>query len=309
MVIHLKELLLSELRGDSDYKPTKCIQKIMHFFIIIKIKICYRFFIFLNLLGCLYMAITIKTKEQIEILRAAGKHHARILTELESLIIPGVTALELNKAAEQKVRSIGAEPSFLNYQPDHTYPLYPASLCVSINNEVVHGIPTAEMIIQNGDIVSIDLGLKYKGLFTDSARTVFVGDVSDEKKQLVYDTREALMLGIAAAQNGNTVGDIGYAIESFNNKRYGNVKELSGHGVGIAVHEDPYVPNFGKQGHGAKLKPGMVIAIEPMFNLGTSDVVFHDDGYTVSTRDGSISAHVEHTVLITENGPEILTEL
>jgi methionyl aminopeptidase len=255
------------------------------------------------------MAITIKNEKQIKILREAGKHHARILNELEELVVSGVSALELNTIAEQKVRDIGAEPSFLNYQPDHTYPLYPASLCVSINNEIVHGIPTAEMIIKNGDIVSIDLGLKYKGMFTDSARTIIVGQVSDEKKQLVYDTREALARGITAAQPGNTVGDIGYAIESFNNKRYGNVRELSGHGVGLAVHEDPYVPNYGKRGRGAKLKPGMVIAIEPMFNLGTSDVNFHDDGYTVSTVDGQVSAHVEHTILITENGPEILTEL
>lgn len=255
------------------------------------------------------MTITIKNPQQIEILREAGRHHARILNELESLVVPGVTALELNAIAEEKVRAVGAKPSFLNYQPDHTYPLYPASLCVSINNEVVHGIPKADMVVKSGDIVSIDLGLQYKGLFTDSARTVIVGDVSVEKKQLVYDTREALMLGIQAAQPGNTVGDIGYAIESFNDKRYGNVRELSGHGVGIAVHEDPYVPNYGKRGQGAKLKPGMVIAIEPMFNLGTSDVNFHDDGYTVSTRDGAVSAHVEHTVLITENGPEILTEL
>ena len=146
-------------------------------------------------------------------------------------------------------------------------------------------------------------------MFTDSARTVIVGDVSDDKKKLVSDTYEALACGIAAAQPGNTVGDIGHAIESFNAGRYGNVKELSGHGVGIAVHEDPYVPNYGKPGTGVTLKPGMIIAIEPMFNLGTSDVNFHDDGYTVSTRDGAVSAHVEHTVLITENGPEILTEL
>ncbi len=255
------------------------------------------------------MAITIKTPEQIEILREAGKIHARILNELEDLITPGMSALELNNIAEEKVRKVGAEPSFLNYRPDHTYPLYPASLCVSINDVVVHGIPTADMIIQSGDIVSIDLGLKYKNLFTDSARTVIVGQVSDEKRQMVYDAYEALAIGIDAARPGNTIGDIGHAIESFNNKKYGNVRELSGHGVGCAVHEDPYVPNYGKPGTGAKIKPGMVLAIEPMFNLGTSDVKFHDDGYTVSTRDGQVSAHVEHTVLITEDGPEILTEL
>jgi methionyl aminopeptidase len=255
------------------------------------------------------MAITIKTIEQIEVLREAGRHHARILNELETLIVPGISAIELNRAAEEKVRAIGAEPSFLNYQPDHTYPKYPASLCVSINEEIVHGIPKDGMVIDDGDLVSIDLGLKYKDLFTDSARTVIVGNVSDEKSQLVFDTREALALGINAARVGNTVGDIGHAIESFNNKRYGNVKELSGHGVGLAVHEDPYVPNYGKPGTGAKLKPGMVLAIEPMFNLGTSDVIFHDDGYTVTTADNQVSAHVEHTILITEGEPEILTEL
>ena len=255
------------------------------------------------------MAITIKTKEQIEILREAGKIHARILDELELLVKPGTSAQELDRIAEEKVRAAGAEPSFLNYQPEKTSPKFPASLCVSINEVIVHGIPTHDMIIQQGDLVSIDLGLKYKGLFTDSARTVIVGNVSKEKSQLVYDTREALALGIAQARAGNTTGDIGHAIESFNNKRYGNVKELAGHGVGLAVHEDPYVPNYGKKGQGAKLKPGMVIAIEPMFNLGVSDIIFHNDGYTVTTADNQVSAHVEHTILITEGEPEILTEL
>jgi len=258
------------------------------------------------------MAITIKTPEQIEILRAAGKIHAEILNKLEEVIAPGITAQFLNDEADRMVREAGAEPSFLNYQPDHTYPKYPASLCVSINQEIVHGIPKPDMIIQNGDLVSIDLGLKYKNMFTDSARTVIVGDVSDDKKQMVYDIREALARGIDAARAGNTVGDIGHAIESFNNqnnKKYGNVRELAGHGVGIEVHEDPYVPNYGKPGQGAKLKAGMVLAIEPMFNLGTSDVVFHDDGYTVTTADGAASAHVEHTVLITDGEPEILTKL
>ncbi|MCI5051265.1 MAG: type I methionyl aminopeptidase [Candidatus Pacebacteria bacterium] len=255
------------------------------------------------------MAIIIKTPQQIEILREAGKIHAKILNQLEEYIRPGLSAMELNNKADELVRAAGAIPAFLNYQPDHTYPLYPASLCVSINDVIVHGIPTDEIIIQDRDLVSIDLGLKYKNMFTDSARTVIVGEVSDEKRQLVADAYKALEIGIAAAKPGNTVGDIGYAIESFNNKKYGNVRELSGHGVGVAIHEDPYVPNYGKPGRGAKLKPGMVIAIEPMFNLGTADVHFWDDGYTVTTADGKASAHVEHTVLITENGPEILTSL
>ncbi len=255
------------------------------------------------------MEIIIKTSEQIEILRETGKIHAEILNKLEKFIQPGMTAMELNNEAERLVREAGAEPAFLNYQPDYTYPKYPASLCVSINEIVVHGIPTDDMFICRGDLVSIDLGVKYKNMFTDSARTIIVGDVSVEKKQLVYDTREALARGIDAARVGNTVGDIGYAIESFNNKKYGNVRELSGHGVGVKIHEDPYVPNYGRPGRGAKLRAGMVIAIEPMFNLGTSDVKFWDDQYTVTTADGMWSAHVEHTVLITENGPEILTKI
>lgn len=255
------------------------------------------------------MAIIIKTAEQIEILQQAGKIHAEILNTLEKFIQPGMTAMELNNEADRLVRAADAIPAFLDYQPDSSYPKYPASLCVSINDVIVHGIPTDDMVIKSGDLVSIDLGVKYKGLFTDSARTVMVDEVSAEKKQLVYDAYEALALGIDAARVGNTVGDIGHAIESFNNKKYGNVRELSGHGVGVAIHEDPYVPNYGKPGHGAKLRAGMVIAIEPMFNLGTSDVNFWDDMYTVTTKDGAWSAHVEHTVLITDGDPEILTEL
>lgn len=255
------------------------------------------------------MGITIKTTEQIQHLREAGKIHARILNELEKLVVPGISTKELDRIAEEKVRAAGAEPSFLNYQPEKSSPKFPATLCVSINEEIVHGLPKDDVIVREGDLVSIDLGVKYKGVFTDSARTVMVGSVSKEKAQLVYDTREALARGIDAARVGNTVGDIGYAVESFNNKRYGNVRELAGHGVGLAVHEDPYVPNYGKPGTGAKLEPGMVLAIEPMFNLGTSDIIFHDDGYTVTTKDGAVSAHVEHTVLITDGEPEILTEL
>ena len=255
------------------------------------------------------MSIIIKTPEQIEKLRQAGKIHAEILNTLEKFIKPGISAIDLNNEAERLVREAGAEPAFLNYQPDFTYPKYPASLCVSINEVIVHGIPTSEMIIKKGDLVSIDLGVKYKNMFTDSARTVAVGQVSAEKQQLIYDAYEALALGIAAARVGNTVGDIGHAIESFNNKKYGNVRELSGHGVGVKIHEDPYVPNYGKPGTGAKLRAGMVIAIEPMFNLGTSDVKFWDDQYTVTTADGAWSAHVEHTILITEGDPEILTEV
>lgn len=254
------------------------------------------------------MKITIKTPEQIEALRATGKIHAQILDTLQAMIKPGISTMDLNNEAHRLVTEAGALPSFLNYQPDHTYPKFPASLCVSVNEVIVHGIPSKNQIIKQGDLVSIDLGLHYRGVFTDSARTIIVGHVPAEVAKLVYDTKEALYRGIAAAVAGNTTGDIGHAIESFNNKRYGNVKELAGHGVGLAVHEDPYVPNYGKPGTGTVLKPGMVLAIEPMFNLGTSDIHFHDDHYTVTTADKAPSAHFEHTILITEGEPEILTE-
>ena len=252
--------------------------------------------------------ITIKTPEQIEALRETGKIHAQILDKLQMMIKPGISAADLDKEAYRLVSEAGAKPSFLGYQPDKSYPKYPASLCVSINEVIVHGIPTEDMMIKQGDLVSIDLGVNYRGVFTDSARTIIVGQVPADVQKMVYDTKEALHRGIEAAVVGNTVGDIGYAIESFNNKRYGNVKELSGHGVGLEVHEDPYVPNYGKPGTGAELKPGMVLAIEPMFNMGTSDIHFHDDQYTVTTADKAPSAHFEHTVLITEDGPEILTQ-
>lgn len=252
--------------------------------------------------------ITIKTAEQIALLREAGKIHAGILDELEELITPGMSTWELDQIAEKKIREAGALPAFLGYRPDRFTPKFPASTCISLNDTVVHGIPSREEVIKEGDVVSIDLGLNYKGLFTDAARTIAVGKVSPKVQKLIADTYEALSRGIEAALPGNTTGDIGFAVESFNSGRYGNVKELAGHGVGIALHEEPFVPNFGKPGKGAVLKPGMVIAIEPMFTLGKSAVDFYDDGYTVKTSDGSLSAHVEHTVLITEEGHEILTK-
>jgi methionyl aminopeptidase len=252
--------------------------------------------------------IIIKNEEQIAALRITGDLHAELLDQIEQAIKPGMSTYELDQYAHRLVTEAGAIPAFLNYQPDSSYPKFPASLCVSINDVIVHGIPNKDTIINNGDLVSIDLGVIYKGVVTDSARTVIVGEVTETKKQLVYDTREALYRGIEAARFGNTVGDIGHAIESFNNKQYGNVRELAGHGVGLEVHEEPYVPNYGKPGSGPRLKPGMVLAIEPMFNLGSSEVIFHNDGYTVSTKDAQVSAHVEHTILITEGEAEILTE-
>ncbi len=254
------------------------------------------------------MSIIIKTKEEIEILREGGRRLGEVLRKTAEKVAPGISAKELNDFAESLIRQAGDEPAFLNYKPEGAPYPYPASLCVSINNEVVHGIPSAEKILKEGDIVSLDLGLKHKGLFTDSAITVPVAKITRNAQKLLNDTKEALMVGIAEARAGQRVGDISHAIEEFiNKKKYGIVRELSGHGVGRAIHEDPYIPNFGRKSTGEMLKEGMVVALEPMVNLGGDDVVFDSDGYTVRTADASISAHFEHTILITQGDPEILT--
>ncbi|MCU0660246.1 MAG: type I methionyl aminopeptidase [Candidatus Pacebacteria bacterium] len=254
------------------------------------------------------MATIIKTKKEIDILREGGKRLSAILHTVALKALPGVSEKELDQYAEELVRKGGDEPAFLHYQPDGADSPFPASLCVSVNNEVVHGIPTKDRVLKDGDIVSIDLGLKHKGMFTDMAITVPVGKVTKTDRELLKATKDALLTGIAEALPGKRTGDIGHAIEKFVGKRYGIVRILSGHGVGRAIHEDPYIPNFGKKGTGEVLRPGMVVAIEPMLNLGTHDVVLDRDQWTIKTADGKRSAHFEHTVLITENGPEILTE-
>lgn len=253
------------------------------------------------------MKIIIKTEEQIEILREGGKRLAAILDKVAQKVKPGISTWELDKYAHELIKEGGDKPAFLNYKPAFHMKPYPASLCTSVNNEIVHGIPKRNVVLKEGDIISIDLGLNHKGLFTDHAITVPVGKISKRDQKLLDDTKEALEIGVWAAKYGNTVGDIGYAIESFVHKRYGIVRELAGHGVGVKIHEDPYVPNFGKKGSGTKLVPGMVIAIEPMLNLGSDHITSDDDGYTVHTADGSKSAHFEHTVLITTGDAEVLT--
>lgn len=254
------------------------------------------------------MAVIIKTEEEIEILREGGKRLARILAQVATHVRPGISALELDTIAEGLIRDGGDEPAFKHYKPALHMKPFPASLCVSVNSEIVHGIPSANVVLKEGDIVSLDLGLKHKGLFTDHAITVAVGKISKKDQELLYVTKETLLVGIAAARGGNRVGDIGYAIEQFVKPHgYGITRDLSGHGVGRAIHEDPYIPNYGKAGKGELLKPGMVVAIEPMLNLGDDETVVARDGYTVRTVDGSRSAHFEHTILITEGEPEILT--
>lgn len=260
--------------------------------------------------------ITIKTPEEIEILRESGKRLAAILREVASNVRPGITTFELDAIAQEMIASGNDESPFLNYQPEFHKKPFPAALCVSVNEEVVHGIPGPRVLLE-GDVVTVDLGLKHKKMITDHAVTVIVGDVetrlvaSPEFKkvvQLVSDTKEALMLGIKEVKNGARVGDVGHAIEQFVNKRYGIIRELAGHGVGYAVHEDPYVPNYGKKGTGPVLKTGMVIAIEPMLTLGKEGIITKMDGYTICTRDKSLAAHWEHTVVVTDDGCEILTK-
>ncbi len=255
------------------------------------------------------MGIIIKTPAEIEKIREASKRLAFVLDEVKKIVKPGVSTKELDKYAEKLIREQGDSPAFLNYRPVGAKKPFPASLCVSVNEEVVHGIPKEDKILQEGDIVCIDLGINHKGVFADMAYTVPVGEVSSASKKLMDTTQRSLMVGIDAARGGGRVGDIGYAIESFVKKqgRFGIVEVLAGHGVGREIHEDPYIPNFGKKGTGAKLVPGMVIAIEPMLNNGTKNVVIGKDDWTISTADKKRSAHFEHTILITEDEPEILT--
>jgi methionyl aminopeptidase len=253
------------------------------------------------------MTVIIKTKEQIEIIREGGKILAEVLRKVSKKVAPGISTYELDKYAYDLIKEKGGIPAFLNYRPDGAPKAFPASICISVNNEIVHGIPLKTRILKEGDIVSLDLGLKYKGLFTDHAVTVPVGKISKKDQDLLDKTKKALEIGIWAACGGATVGDIGYAIESFVNRKYGIVRELSGHGVGVKIHEDPYVPNYGKKGKGQKLIPGMIIAIEPMLNIGKDNIVSANDDWTIKTSDGSRSAHFEHTILITEGDAEILT--
>lgn len=254
--------------------------------------------------------ISIKSKEEIAILREGGKRHAYILAELAKIVSPGLDVLDLENRARELIKDGGDTSAFLGYKPYGAKRPYPATLCVSINDEVVHGIPNEEKkILQEGDIVSIDLGLVHKGMITDSAITVPVGKIKPEIDKLLKVTEEALYAGIKVVKDGCKTGDIGEAVSrlAYANK-YGLVEELSGHGVGYSVHEDPYIPNYGFKGQGDVLKSGMVIAIEPMFNLGSKNIYLDKDGYTFKTRDGKPSAHFEHTVVVTKSGAEILTK-
>ena len=253
------------------------------------------------------MGIIIKTPEQIEKIREGGKILAEIMNKIAKKVKPGISTYELDRYAYELIKENGDIPAFLNYRPEGAEKPFPASLCTSVNNEIVHGIPSKSKILKEGDIISLDLGLKHDGYFTDHAKTVAVGKISNRDSDLLEATKKALEIGIWAARGGATVGDIGHAIESFVYKKYGIVRELAGHGVGVKIHEDPYVPNYGKAGKGEKLVPGMIIAIEPMLNIGGDAITLAPDNWTIKTADGSKSAHFEHTILITEGDAEILT--
>jgi methionyl aminopeptidase len=251
--------------------------------------------------------VTIKTAKEIELLRESGKRLGRILRTVGEAVRPGVTTRELDLLAEKLILEGGDAPSFKGYQPYGADEPFPASICISVNDEIVHGIP-GKRVLQEGDIVGLDLGVTHKGMITDSAISVPVGKVALKVSKLLDRTQKALMAGIAAARGGRHTGDIGEAVETIAKKeKYGVIRELAGHGVGYHVHEDPYVPNYGKKGEGTLLEPGMVIAIEPMFTLGKRYIETLEDGYTIVTQDGSFAAHFEHTILITTGAPEILT--
>ena len=236
-------------------------------------------------------------------MREACRISAEALKLAGSAVEPGVTTAELDKIAEKYILSQGAVPNFKNYNG------YPATACISINNEVIHGIPSTKRIIKAGDIVSIDLGAKFEGYHGDNAATFACGDISEEAKRLMDTTRESLYEGIAAAVAGGRLGDIGAAVQQYVESRgYSVVRQFVGHGIGTQLHESPEVPNFGTHGRGIRLMPGMTLAIEPMVNMGHYDVKVMPDGWTVLTKDGSLSAHFEHTIVITPDGPQIMTK-
>ena len=252
----------------------------------------------------------IKTEDEIKRLREGGKILAKILRELSEKVVPGVSTLELENYARELISKFDARPAFLGYTPVGSRRAFPAALCVSVNSEIVHGIPNEKpKILREGDIVSIDCGIEYKKMFTDSALTVPCGQVDERGRLLLKATKEALAAGIKVSKPGKKTGDIGAAIERVA-KKYGFqiADDLGGHGVGRSPHEDPFIPNFGIPKSGVALLPGLVIAIEPMLNEGTSKVKFLSDGYTFVTADNKRSAHFEHTILITKDGPEILTQ-
>ncbi len=255
--------------------------------------------------------VTIKSKKEIELMRQACKVTALVHSKLEEIIKPGMSTLELDKIAEQVIKENGGIPAQKGYSTGiKGMPSFPATLCVSINDEVIHGIPSGKTIIKDGDIVSIDLVVLKNGYNGDAARTYVVGNGTKEAKRLVEITKQAFFQGIKYAIPGNRIGDVCHAIGEFVEKNgYSVVREFQGHGIGKQMHEDPGIPNYGKPGRGIRLEPGMTLAIEPMVIQGKTSIIEAEDGWTIKTADGTLSAHYENTILITEKEPEVLTIL
>ena len=253
--------------------------------------------------------ITIKNKKEIELMREACKVVALVYQDLENKIKPGMSTWELDKIAEEKMRSLGAIPAEKGYDIGiKGVPPFPASICVSINDEVIHGVPSKHKIIQEGDLVSVDTVALKNGYNGDAARTFIVGKASKEAQRLVEVTKQAFYEGQKYAKVGNRIGDISHAIGQYvESQGYSVVREFQGHGIGKDMHEDPGIPNYGKAGRGPRIEAGMTLAIEPMVIQGKPDILELDDGWTIITEDGSLAAHYENTVLITDKGPEILT--
>ncbi len=247
--------------------------------------------------------VVLKTARELSAMQEACRISAKALQLAGKAVEPGVTTAEIDRIAEAYIRSEGAVPNFKNYNG------YPATICISINNEVIHGIPSKKRVIKAGDIVSIDLGAMFQGYHGDNAATFAAGDISKEAQRLLDVTKQSLFEGIAAAVAGNRIGDISYAVQSYVEKNgYSVVRDYVGHGIGTNLHEAPEVANFGRAGHGIRLVPGMTLAIEPMVNAGKFQVDVMPDGWTVLTKDGSLSAHFEHTIAITAEGPKIMTQ-
>ena len=248
------------------------------------------------------MAIAIKTQQEIEKMRASGVILRQVHKAVGEAVKPGATTMDLERVAEAKIKELGAKAAFKGYND------YPACLCTSVNHEVIHGIPSPKRVLQEGDIVSVDCGVILDGYYSDAAETYAVGRLSPETRKLLDVTKASLERAIGAVKVGGTVGDIGATVQEMcEAEGYGVVRDFVGHGIGKSMHEDPQVPNFGRRGKGTKLKAGMVLAIEPMINAGSADVKVLKDGWTAVTVDGSMSAHFEHTVAVTKDGPLVLT--
>ena len=262
----------------------------------------------------------IKQPHEVEKIREGGKILAEVLFKISQMVKPGANALEIDMEAERLIREAGGIPAFKGYRGRKSDPPFPSTICASVNTDLVHGIATKEKVFKNGDIFSIDIGMQYpagsgegqggNGYFTDTALTISVGEIPEETKQLMAVTKKALQVGIDSIKIGGTIADIGKAIESYVNSagKYGIVRDLVGHGVGHAVHEDPRVPNFYDETlHDWKIEPGVVIAIEPMITMGGYKIKVADDGWSISTADNSLNAHFEHTIVVTKDGPEVVT--